>query len=109
MRRIFKGCPDAQQKDMLNELLVDHYSNTLFLVWQRSAVKGKIYDKEQAIKYLMRLLLIQWYQPLSPANNTVTKREKLPENGTVFRKLSIALRLFSSPIFVYSGAILALP
>ena len=59
MRRIFKGCPDAQQKDMLNELLVDHYSNTLFLVWQRSAVKGKIYDKEQAIKYLMRLLLIQ--------------------------------------------------
>ena len=94
---------------MLNELLVDHYSNTLFLVWQRSAVKGKIYDKEQAIKYLMRLLLIQWYQPLSPTNNTVTKREKLPENGTVFRKLSIALRLFSSPIFVYSGAILALP
>ena len=44
MRRIFKDCPDAQQKDMLNELLVDHYSNTLFLVWQRSAVKGKIYD-----------------------------------------------------------------
>ena len=30
--------------DMLNELLVDHYSNTLFLVWQWSAVKGKIYD-----------------------------------------------------------------
>lgn len=44
---------------MLNKLLADHYSNTLFLVWQRSAVKGKIYDKEQAIKYLMRLLLIQ--------------------------------------------------
>ena len=59
MRRIFKGCPDAQQKDMLNELLVDHYSNTLFLVWQWSAVKCKICDKEQAIKYLLRLLLIQ--------------------------------------------------
>ena len=50
---------DAQQKDMLNELLVDHYSNTLFLVWQWSAVKCKICDKEQAIKYLLRLLLIQ--------------------------------------------------
>ena len=66
MRRIFKDCPDAQQKDMLNELLVDHYSNTLFLVWQRSAVKGKIYDKEQAIKYLMRLTsLDKGTQPLT--------------------------------------------
>lgn len=54
-----QGLPDAQQKDMLNELLVDHYSNTLFLVWQWSAVKCKICDKEQAIKYLLRLLLIQ--------------------------------------------------
>ena len=59
MRRIFRTCPDALHKDIPNELLADHYSNTLFLVWQRSAVKGKIYDKEQAIKYLMRLLLIQ--------------------------------------------------
>ena len=59
MQRIFNDCPDAQQKDMLNELLVNHYSNTLFLVWQRSAVKGKICDKEQVIKYLLRLLSIQ--------------------------------------------------
>ena len=59
MRAIFQKCTDAAEKEIPKELLADHYSNTLFLVWQRSAVKGKIYDNEQAIKYLMRLLLIQ--------------------------------------------------
>jgi len=43
-----------------------------------------------------------------PTNNTVAKREKLPENGTVIRKLSFALRP-RCPIFVYGGAISALP
>ena len=41
-------------------------------------------------------------------NNTVVKREKLPENGTVIRKLSFALRP-RCPIFDYCGAIFALP
>jgi hypothetical protein len=41
-------------------------------------------------------------------NNTVTKREKLPENGTVIRKLSFALRP-RRLIFDYCGAIFALP
>ena len=41
-------------------------------------------------------------------NNTVTKREKPPKNGTVIRKLSFALRP-RCPIFVYCGAIFALP
>ena len=59
MRRIFKDCPDAMQKDIPNELLADHYSNTLFLVWQWSTVKDSTCDKEQAIKYLQRLLSIQ--------------------------------------------------
>ena len=59
MRRIFKDCPDAMQKDIPSELLADHYSNTLFLVWQWSAMKDKTCDKEQAIKYLQRLLSIQ--------------------------------------------------
>ena len=58
MRRIFKDCPDALHKDIPNELLADHYSNTLFLVWQWSAVKNRSCGKEQAIKYLQRLLSI---------------------------------------------------
>ena len=41
-------------------------------------------------------------------NNTVTKRAKLSENRTVIRKLSFALRP-RCPIFVYGGAIFALP
>ena len=47
------------------------------------------------------------YQPFA-TNNTVTKGTKLPESRTVIRKLSFALgprRL----IFVYGGAIFALP
>ena len=59
MRRIFKDCPDALQKDIPNELLADHYSNTLFLVWQWAAMKDKTCDKEQAIRYLQRLLSIR--------------------------------------------------
>ena len=45
--------------------------------------------------------------PFAP-NNTVTKRAKLSENRTVIRKLSFALRP-RCPIFVYCGAISALP
>ena len=41
-------------------------------------------------------------------NNTVAKREKLPENGIVIRKLSFALRPHRL-IFAYCGAISALP
>ena len=59
MRRIFRECPDALHKDIPNELLADHYSNTLFLVWQWSTVKDSTCDKDQAIKYLQRLLSIQ--------------------------------------------------
>jgi len=42
-------------------------------------------------------------------NNTVAKREKLPENGTVIRKLSFVLPQVESLIFDYCGAISALP
>ena len=58
MRRIFRECPDALHKDIPNELLADHYSNTLFLVGQWSTVKDSTWDKKQAIKYLQRLLSI---------------------------------------------------
>jgi hypothetical protein len=42
-------------------------------------------------------------------NNTVAKREKLPENGTVIRKLSFATPGMCRLIFDYCGAISALP
>jgi len=44
-----------------------------------------------------------------PTNNTVTKRGKLPKNGIVIRKLSFALFEPRLRIFVYGGAISALP
>lgn len=56
MRFIFKSCPEAMQKDLPNELLADHYSNTLFLVWQWAAVKRSDCTKEQAHKYLRTLV-----------------------------------------------------
>ncbi len=58
MRQIFKDCPDAEEKDIPNELLADHYSNTLFLVWQWTAVKNRACDKQQAVRYLQKLLSI---------------------------------------------------
>ena len=42
-------------------------------------------------------------------NNTVIKATKLPENGIVIRKLSFAPRSRAALIFVYCGAISALP
>ncbi len=56
MRLIFKTCPEAVQKDIPNELLADHYSNTLFLVWQWAAIKNTNCSKEQAHKYLKLLI-----------------------------------------------------
>lgn len=56
MRRIFRDCPDALNKDIPNELLADHYSNTLFLVWQWAAVKHTDCSKETAHTYLKQLL-----------------------------------------------------
>ena len=58
MRFIFKTCPEAMQKDIPNELLADHYSNTLFLVWQWTAIKKSDCTKEQAHEYL-RILIAQ--------------------------------------------------
>ena len=56
IRRIFKDCPDAMHKEIPNELLADHYSNTLFLVWQWAAVKCADCSKENAHIYLKQLL-----------------------------------------------------
>lgn len=56
MRQIFKDCPDALHKDIPNELLADHYSNILFLVWQWAATKDSACSKEQAHGYLKLLI-----------------------------------------------------
>lgn len=56
MRRIFKDCPDALHKEIPNELLTDHYSSTLFLVWQWAAIRDPACSKQQAHAYL-RLLI----------------------------------------------------
>lgn len=56
MRMIFRDCPQAAQKDIPNELLADHYSNTLFLVWQWIAVKSPACGKTQAHEYLKLLI-----------------------------------------------------
>lgn len=58
MRAIFKDCPDALEKEMPTELLADHYSNTLFLVWQRTMTKERSCDSQQAQNYLRKLLFL---------------------------------------------------
>ncbi len=52
MRLIFKDCPDANKKDIPNELLADQYSNTLFLLWEFITIKDPTCSKENAHKYL---------------------------------------------------------
>ena len=56
MRFIFKNCPEASQKEIPNDLLADHYSNTFFLVWQWATIKNNNCSKQQAHKYLSYLL-----------------------------------------------------
>ena len=56
MRSVFKNCPEAAEKDIPNELLADHYSNTLLLVWQWAAIHNIRCTKRQAHKYLCSLL-----------------------------------------------------
>ncbi len=56
MRLIFQDCPDAAQKDVPNELLADHYSNTLFLIWQWTTIKNANCTKGQAHNYLCTLV-----------------------------------------------------
>lgn len=56
MQLIFSTCLEAIQKDIPNDLLADHYSNTLFLVWRWAAVKHPACMKEQAHQYLACLV-----------------------------------------------------
>ena len=56
MRIIFQNCPEATQKEIPNALLADHYSNTLFLVWQWTTIQQSDCTKEQAHTYLHSLI-----------------------------------------------------
>lgn len=58
MRERFKACPHAAELGIPNKLLADHYSSTLFLVWQWAAVIDRSCTKQQARKYLQTLLTI---------------------------------------------------
>ena len=56
MRIIFKDCQEASRMDIPNELLADHYSNTLFLVWEWATRERGGFSKEKAHSYLKLLL-----------------------------------------------------
>ncbi len=56
MRLIFKDCTEANIKDIPNNLLADHYSNTLFLVWKWITINDADCTKEQGHMYLKTLI-----------------------------------------------------
>lgn len=56
MRNIFRTCSDAEKSTVPNEILADHYSNTLLLIWQWYHVKNQNCTKEQAFEYLKYLI-----------------------------------------------------
>lgn len=56
MRSIFRTCPDAEKSIVPKEILADHYSNTLMLIWQWCTLKNQEYTKKQALQYLEYLV-----------------------------------------------------
>ena len=56
MWAIFQKCMNAAEKHVPKELLADHYNDTLFLVWQWSALKDISCTKETGRTYLRMLL-----------------------------------------------------
>ncbi len=52
MRIIFKDCSDANNIPLPRDILADHYSNTLLLVWQYCNLINPNCTKEDAYKYL---------------------------------------------------------
>ncbi len=62
MRRIFRDCPEAEKKEIPNELLADHYSSTLFLVRQWITLREGGCSRERAHGYLK--LPINWANKL---------------------------------------------
>lgn len=56
IRSIFRTCPDAEKSIVPKEILADHYSNTLMLIWQWCTLKNQEYTKKQALQYLEYLV-----------------------------------------------------
>ncbi len=56
MRNIFRTCSDTEKKIVPSEILADHYSNTLLLIWQWCNLKNQDCTKEQAFEYLKYLI-----------------------------------------------------
>lgn len=56
MSAIFQSCTRADSYTVPNELLANHYSNTILLVWQWCYLKGTPCTKVQARDYLHCLL-----------------------------------------------------
>lgn len=47
IRSIFRTCPDADRSIVPKEILADHYSNTLMLIWQWCTLKNQEYTKNR--------------------------------------------------------------
>lgn len=56
MRNIFRTCSNSEKSIVPSEILADHYSNTLLLIWQWCNLKNQEYTKEQAHEYLKYLV-----------------------------------------------------
>lgn len=56
MRNIFRTCSDAEKSIVPSEVLADHYSNTILLIWQWCILKNQDCTKEQAFEYLKCLV-----------------------------------------------------
>ncbi len=56
MRQIFEECPNIENHPIPKEILADHYSNTLILVWKYSNLINPNCTKEEAYQYLNYLV-----------------------------------------------------
>lgn len=56
IREIFGTCPASGKHDIPQEILAEHYSNTLLLIWQWCILKNQDCTKEQACSYLRNLV-----------------------------------------------------
>lgn len=59
MRLIFRSCAEAAAAPVPREILADHYSNTILLVWKYCYAGNTACTKEQAHQYLHFLLQSQ--------------------------------------------------
>ena len=56
MRELFHSCTMSEKMLIPKEILANHYSNTLLLIWQWCILKNQDCTKEQACAYLRYLV-----------------------------------------------------